>query len=124
MTSTTETINLTQEQLEKTRKKIIAEYKPAQKMVQIDISIPWESSLVLPYSDALQFMAVLERAELITNRTYGNSKVKALPMNKGMITIGLIDKQTYTNIKVAELLGLTHDQLFKLNSGEDLDNDN
>lgn len=124
MTSTSETINLTQEQLEETRKKITADYKPAQNMVQIDISIPWESSLLLPYSAALQFMAALESAELISNRTYGNDTVKTYPMNKGVITLGLMDKQSYANIKVAELLGLTNEQLNKLQKGEDLDNDN
>jgi hypothetical protein len=124
MTSTRETINLTQEQLEETRKKFTADYKPAQNMVQIDISIPWESSLLLPYSDAMKFMAALESAELISNRSYGNDTVKTYPMNKGVITLGLMDKQSYTNIKVAELLGLTNDQLAKLNKGEELDNDN
>lgn len=124
MTSTTETTSITQEQLEETRKKFTADYKPAQNRVQIEVDIPWGYSLVLPYSDAMQFMAALGSAEVISNRSYGNEKVKALPMNKGAVRIALMDERTYSNIKIAELLGLTHEQLGKLFNGEDLNNDN
>lgn len=122
MTSTSETTKFTQELLEKTRKKFTADYTPAHNRVQINLDIPWGYSLVLPYEDALKFMEAIGSAEILSNRTYGDEKVKSRPMLNDVFRIALMSEQVYTNTKVAELLGMTHEQLNKMNTGEDLNN--
>lgn len=123
MTSISETSSTPQEQLEQARKKFSSDYKPDQNMAQVYVNIPWQYALVLPYEDALKLMASLERAELLTSKTYGSDVVTSHPLGKEEIKMSLMSKQAYTNIKVAELLGLSHEQLNKLNTGEDLNND-
>lgn len=74
------------------------------------IQIDYNRHVILPFKEGLAFMATLEKAEVYVERYTKPPEIR--PIEKGdRFTVTPLSQATYTEMKVAMLLGLTVDEL-------------
>lgn len=84
--------------------------KPKQNLMLIELS--YNTKLVLPHDAGVQVMAALKDAELLEDN-YGKPS-KIWPLGKDNIRTSVLGHQYYEDIKVAQLLGITPEEVNEL----------
>jgi hypothetical protein len=84
--------------------------KPKQNLMIIELS--YNTKLVLPHDAGVKVMAALADAELMEDN-YGKP-TKIWPLGKDTLRTAVLGHQYYEDIKVAQLLGITPEQLNEL----------
>lgn len=100
--------DITADDLNKAIKAVRAE-KKAESYVRIDKE--YNTFLVLPYKQGIAFMQALEGAEIF-EEYYGNSP-RTRPISD-MFTMRPMSRQEYEDYKVAELLGISYNEVKQL----------
>lgn len=96
-------------------KQLITQYEQLKRSIKegknrLLIDIGWDVSMVIPYEDGLKMLAALEKAELYANK-HDLEKIKIIPMEHSKVVTSMLAESTYTNIKVAALMGITYKEL-------------
>lgn len=73
------------------------------------IEFDYSKCLLLPYDEALKFLACLKQAELFTDRY--NEPKKILPFPSDIFKTRTLSRKEFEDIKVAAILGVTVDEL-------------
>lgn len=73
------------------------------------ITTPWATKLLLPHKDGLQFLAALHGAEQLCEGYQEPTRIDSLPT--GAFEIKMMSAKEYQLIKMANLLGITYDEL-------------
>lgn len=84
-------------------------YSKAPKENFLLIEFDYARSILLPYDDGLKFLSCLKQAELYSEHY---SKPKTIePFNADNFKTKVLSRKDYEDIKVANLLGVTVDEL-------------
>ena len=100
--------DITADDLNKAIKAVRAE-KKAESYVRIDRD--YNTFLVLPYKQGIAFMQALEGAEIFEG--YYNDPPLIRPIS-GMFTMRPMSRQEYEDYKVAQLLGISYNEVKQL----------
>jgi hypothetical protein len=90
-----------------TKDEALKKIKPTENYLTLECNY---SKLVLTYKDAIAVLAALANAEVIES-DYSDDKVKIVPVVKTTYTVTPLSAEKYKDIKVAQLLGVTYEQL-------------
>lgn len=93
------------------------DYKEALKTVQAKktrenfmlISFGYSLKLILPYKDGLAFMESVSNGEMLSEPYNEAPRIKGIERN--VITVDHLSRDTYERYKIAELLGITVDEV-------------
>lgn len=85
--------------------------KPKENYMVLEFSY---TKLVLPYKDGLVFMTALLNAEELTDPYSGEHRIG--PVKRDVVKSSLMSYQDYERIKIANLLGVTPDDLKEFSS--------
>lgn len=100
--------DITADDLNKAIKAIRAE-KKTESYVRIDKD--YNTFLVLPYKQGIAFMQALEGAEIFERYYSGSLRTKPI---SDMFTMRPMSRQEYEDYKVAELLGISYNEVKQL----------
>lgn len=73
------------------------------------IKLAYDRKLMLPYKQGLEFMSSLNSAEILLDEW--GKKIAIIPLKKEEITCTIFSREEYLQIKVANLLGVSVEDL-------------
>lgn len=97
------------------KKKLAAE-KPKENYMVMKFTVDYECQLILPHKDGLAIIAAMANAEILNDRYSGQKGIDSI--DRETFSSRMISYAEYLRYKMAQLLGITPDELKNLEQPE------
>ena len=96
---------MTPKDIEEATKKVRSQ-KPKEGFITVQVSVDWNTRLILPHSDGVALMEALKNAEACKHADYEKSFIG--PLETSVLTIAKMSAEEYEHRKIAMLLDVSY----------------
>ena len=96
---------MTPKDIEEAVKKVRSQ-KPKEGFITVQVSVDWNTRLLLPHADGVALMEALKNAEAYKNADYEKSFIG--PLESSVLTITKMSAEEYEHRKIAMLLDVSY----------------